>query len=140
LGIHRSSSGQFSNLCDLTLKYLHNLNTEFVICGDFIINFFKDFVFKQQIAVLFQTHNLFQSINFSVRVGKVSSSAVDNIFIDHGRIKSHYVSPVINGLPDYEAQYLVLSDVFNHHKNKQQSFRTKIISKEAITEFQNLLK
>jgi hypothetical protein len=109
------------------LKYLHNLNTEFVICGDFIINFFKESIFKQQITLLFQTHNLFQSINFSATVGKISSSA-----IDHGRIKSH-ISPVINGLPDREAQYLVSSDVFNHHKNKKQSFRTKIISKEAIT-------
>ena len=123
----------------MTLKYLHNLNTEFVICGDFIISFLKDSIFKQQITSRFQTHNLFQSINFSATVGKVSSSAIDIIFIDHGRIKSHYVSPVINGLPDHETQYLVLSDVFNHHKNKEQSFRTKIISKEAIAEFQNLL-
>jgi hypothetical protein len=122
------------------LKYLRNLSTEFVICGDFIINFFKDSIFKQQITLLFQTHNLFQSINFLATVGKVSSSATDNIFVDHGRIKPHYVSPVINGFPDYEAQYLVLSDVFNHHKNKQQSLRTKIMSNEAITEFQNLLK
>jgi hypothetical protein len=83
---------------------------------------------------------LFQSINFSATVGKVSGSAIDNIFVDCGRIKSHYLSLVINGLPDLEAHYLVLNDVFNHHKNKQQSFRTKVISKEAITEFQNLLK
>jgi hypothetical protein len=101
----------------------------------FIINFFKDSVLKQQIILLFRTHNLFQSINFSAAVGEVSSSAVVKIFVDHCRIKSLYVSPVISSLPDHKAQYMVLNDVFNHHKKKQQSFRTMIISKEAIIEF-----
>ena len=59
------------------MKYLHNLNMEFVICGDFNINFLKDSIFKQKKTVLFQTYNQFQSINFPTRTGKVSSSAFD---------------------------------------------------------------
>jgi hypothetical protein len=46
---------------------------------------------------------------------------------------------MINGLSDHEVQYLVLSDAFNHHKNKNQTCRTRIISKETTTEFQNML-
>jgi hypothetical protein len=64
---YRSPAGahdQFLNKCDLTLKYLHNLNMAFVIWGDFNINFLNNSIFKQQITLLFQTYNLFQSINF----------------------------------------------------------------------------
>jgi len=87
---------------------------EFVISGDFNINFLKDSIFKQKTTLLFQTYNQFQSIFQPELV----SSAFDNVFIDHGRINSYYTSPIINGLSDHEAQYLVLSNVFNYNKNK----------------------
>jgi hypothetical protein len=58
------------------------------------------------------------------------------MFVDYGRINSHRISCIINGLFDQEVHYLVFNYVFSHHK---QSFRTKIISNEAITEFQNML-
>jgi hypothetical protein len=107
---------------------------ELVICGDFNIKFYKESILNQQITLPFQSHNLFQAINFPTRISKVYSSAFDNIFVDCGRINSHCVLPTINGLSDPEAQYLVLNDVFNHHKDKKQSFRTRAIPKEAITE------
>jgi len=66
---------------------------EFVICGDFNSNFLKNSIFKQQITLLFQTSYLFQSIRFQTRIGKVSSFAIDNIFVDHGRINSRCVFP-----------------------------------------------
>jgi hypothetical protein len=113
------------------------VNMEFVICGDYNINFLKNSIFKQQIIIFFQTYNLFQSINFQTRFGKVSIFAVDNIFVDHGRINSHHVPP--HGLSDHEAQYLVLSNAYNHHKNEKQSFRTGLIYKEAITYFYSML-
>jgi endonuclease/exonuclease/phosphatase family metal-dependent hydrolase len=89
---------------------------EFVICGDFNSNVLKNSIFKQQITLLFQTSYLFQSIRFQTRIGKVSSFAIDNIFVDHGRINSCYVLP--HGLSEHEAQYFVLSNVYNHHRNK----------------------
>jgi hypothetical protein len=61
---------QFLNLCDLTLKYLHNLHTELVIHGDFDISLLKDSIFNQQITLLFQIYNL--STNFPTRTGEVS--------------------------------------------------------------------
>jgi exonuclease III len=60
--ICRASSAdfdQFLNLCDVTLKYLHNLHMELVICGDFNISHLKDSVFKQHITLLFQSYNRF---------------------------------------------------------------------------------
>jgi hypothetical protein len=50
---------QFLNLCDLTLKYLHSLHMELVICGDLNISYLNDSVFKQQITLLFQSYNRF---------------------------------------------------------------------------------
>jgi hypothetical protein len=50
---------QFLNLCDLTLKYLHNLHMELVICGDLKISHLKDSVFKQQMTLFFQSYNQF---------------------------------------------------------------------------------
>lgn len=119
---HRYPSGdfdQFLNLSNLTLKYLHTLSTEFVFCGDFNVNILKDSVFKQQITLLFKTYNLFQSINFRTRIDKVSSSAIHNLFVDHSRINSHCIYPVINNISDNGVHYLVLNNVFNHHKNKK---------------------
>ena len=68
------------------LKYLHNINMEFIIRDDFNINFLKDSTFKQQITLLFQNYNWFQSINFPTRIGTVSSSAIDNIFVDQVKL------------------------------------------------------
>jgi hypothetical protein len=82
--IYRSPSGdfdQFSNLCDLTLKYLHNLNMEFVICGDFNINFSKVYIFKKNKKKKKPYSFKLQSINFPTRIGKVFSSAFDNILM-----------------------------------------------------------
>ena len=47
------------NLCDLTLKYLHNLNMEFVICDDFNINFHKESIFNKKITLPFQSYKGF---------------------------------------------------------------------------------
>jgi hypothetical protein len=80
---------------------------KFVICGDFNTNFLNNSIFKQQITLPFLTSYLFQSINFQTRIGKVATFVIDNIFVDHGRINSHYASP--HDLSDHEAQYLVLS-------------------------------
>jgi len=112
---------------------------ELFICGDFNIKFYKESILNQQITLPFQSYNLYQAINFPTTIGKVYSSAFDNIFVYCGRINSHCLLPIINGLSDHEAQYLVLNYVFNLHKDKKQSFRTRTLPKEAITEFQNTL-
>ena len=136
-GSPSSDSDHFLNLCGLTLKYLHTVNTEFVIRGDFNINFLKDYIFKQQITLLFKSHNPFQSI-FQLELVKFAVLQFI-IFVDHGIINSHYISPISSGLSDHETQCLVLSNVFKYHKNKKQSFRTRITFKETITEFQSML-
>jgi len=119
--------------------WLWNIEKEFVICGDFNINFFKDSVFKQQITLLFQSYNLFQSINFPTRIAfKVSSSAINICLLT--MVELTHVAYLVQSMAFLTRRLNIwFSIVFSHHKNKQQSFRTKIISTEAIIEFQNML-
>jgi site-specific recombinase len=43
------------------------------------------------------------------------------MFVDYGRIKSFHITSIINGLSDNRSQYLVLSNVFNHHHKHSQN-------------------
>jgi hypothetical protein len=50
-------------------------------------NFFlEDGVRKLQLALLMQSYNIFHPVEFPTRVGKNTSTAIDNIFIDRARI------------------------------------------------------
>jgi len=116
LCIYRSPSGnfgEFSLLLDLILKYLHKPKVEFIIYGDFNVNFLIDSSSAWQLTLLLQSYNLFHIIDFPTRTTKVSSSAIDNIFIDYSRINSFKVFSLINGLSDHEAQYLCVNNIFD---------------------------
>ena len=54
LCIYRSPSGNFGETVvqlDLILKYLYKPKLEFIICGDFSVNFFIDSSSTQQLTV-----------------------------------------------------------------------------------------
>jgi hypothetical protein len=70
LCIYRSPSGNFDlfvNLLVSTLNYLHKSKSEFVIYGDFNINFLNDCNRKMQITLLLQSFNLFHMVDFPTR-------------------------------------------------------------------------
>jgi hypothetical protein len=56
----------------------------------------------------------------------VSSSAVDNIFIDITRLNNYQVFPLINGLSDHDAQIIVLNSLQNKPDEHQPYFRRNI--------------
>jgi len=64
-------------------------------------------------TLLLQSYNFFHIIDFPTRMTKVSSSSIDNIFIDYSRINSFKVFSLINGLSDHETQYLCVSNIFD---------------------------
>jgi exonuclease III len=106
LCIYRSPSGNFDlflNLFESTLNYLHKPKSEFIICGDFNINFLTDSTRKMQITLLLQSFNLFHTVDFPTRVTNGASSAIDNIMIDITRINSFDVSSISNALSDHDA-------------------------------------
>jgi len=115
LRIYRSLSGNFGKFSvqlDLILKYLYKPIVEFSICGDLIVNFLIDSSSAQQLTLLLQSYNLFYVI-VTARMTEVSSSAIDNIFIDYSRKNSFIVFSLINGLSDHEAQYLCVNNIFD---------------------------
>jgi exonuclease III len=116
LCIYRSPSGNFDhfvNTLDTALKSLYKSKLEFILCGDFNVNFLEDGVCKLQLALLMQSYNIFHTVEFPTRVGKNTSTAIDNIFIDRARIHSFKVTSISNGLSDHDAQCLVLLNNLN---------------------------
>jgi hypothetical protein len=62
LCIYRSPSGNFGEFAaqlDLILKYLFTPKVEFIICGDFKVNFLTDSSYAQQVTLLLQYYSLF---------------------------------------------------------------------------------
>jgi hypothetical protein len=45
------------------------------------------------------------------RIQNDSKTATDNIFVDSIRFSSSSTSPIINGLSDHDAQYLMINNI-----------------------------
>jgi hypothetical protein len=61
--------------------------------------------------LLLPTYNLTHTVNFATRNQNDSSTATDNIFVDSIRFSSSSTSPIINGLSDHDAQYLMINKI-----------------------------
>jgi hypothetical protein len=112
LCIHRSPSGNcdhFLNTLDIVCKSLYKPKIEFILCGDFNVNFLEDGGLKMQLALLMQPCNIFHIVEFPTRISKNTSTATNNIFIDNTRSNSFIVTPISNGLSDHHAQCLVIA-------------------------------
>jgi endonuclease/exonuclease/phosphatase family metal-dependent hydrolase len=111
---------------DLTLTYLHKSRIEFVICGDFNVNFLTDSNLKLQLSLLLQSYKMFHTIDFPTTTTNSSSSAMDIMFIDYFRVNSFEVFPLFNGLSDHNAQCLILNNIFSaSHKGSKPYVREK---------------
>lgn len=56
-------------------------------------------------------NNYVHTINYAVRIQNDSSTATDNIFVGSLRFSSSSTSPIINGLSDHDAQYIVINNI-----------------------------
>jgi exonuclease III len=62
---YRSPSGNFEyfiKMLDKVLKFLHKPKTEFLICGDFNVNFLEENGCKRQLVLLLQSYNTFHTV------------------------------------------------------------------------------
>jgi len=88
LCIYRSPGGNlvyFLDQLDSILNSLENLKTEFIICGDFNINYIRVNNKKTQLENLLNMYNLTSTVNFPTRITTTSCSAIGNIFVDKRR-------------------------------------------------------
>jgi hypothetical protein len=139
--IYRSPSGNFEhfiNKLDKALNLLSKPKNEFVLCGDFNINFLEESSRKSQLLALLQSYNLFHTVLFPTRVTVTNSSSIDNIFIDTTRSNSYEITSVRNGLSDHDAQCLFLKNINSLNKKAQVTTR-RLINKVSVTQFLNKL-
>jgi hypothetical protein len=114
LSAYRAPSGNFSKFLlqiDEVLKSLYTLKAEFIICGDFNIDYLMDNYRKNQLNSLLNSYNLFSTVDFLTRITNTSKSAIDNIFIDYSRMGKFELSPMYNGISDHDAQVILIHDV-----------------------------
>jgi exonuclease III len=105
---HIGDINEFLKRLDAILKYLYSPKSEFIICGDINVNYLKENICKQQINSLLKTYNLSHTVNFATRVQNSSSTGIDNIFKYSARLSTFYTSPIVNGLSDHDAQFLMI--------------------------------
>ena len=66
---------------------------------------------KRRLDSMLQTYNLTAIVNFPTRLQGVSSTTIDNIFIDNLKFSNYTVFPLFNGLSDHDAQLLIIKDI-----------------------------
>ena len=93
---------------------------------------------KNQLDNLLLLYNLTSIFNFPTRVQNTSATAIDNIFIDISQFESYSVTPILNGLSDYDAQLLIISMDYSHMPI-QKSKTVRIMNKYRISYFINKL-
>jgi hypothetical protein len=83
--VYRSPLGNFNNFIvqlDSILCTVYNTRMDFIICGNFNIDFLKDTDRGIQLNALLATYNLTNIVRFSTRITEETSTAIDNIFLD----------------------------------------------------------
>jgi hypothetical protein len=142
LCIYRSPCGNFEyfiNKLDEVLKLLCKPKNEFILCGDFNVNFLEESSHKTQLLVLLQSYNVFPTAQFPTRITETTSSAIDNIFIDKARLNSCEVIPIGNGLSDHHAQCLVLKNFKSLEENRAPVVTRRLVNDDSIVQFLNEL-
>jgi len=108
--IYRSPTGNFTQFIkslDKTLNHLTKPNTEFIICGDFNIDFSHEKSLRRlELDTLLATYNLISTINYPTRCTYRSNTTIDNIFIDFIHKDAYSTYPIINGLSDHDGQLI----------------------------------
>jgi hypothetical protein len=107
------------------LNSLYNTSSEFIICGDFNVNYLDYNNRRNQLDALLSTFNLFSTVCFPTRTLNGSASAIDNIFVEFNRKESYSINPLVNGLSDHDGQLLYMNNInLQISSNSFQSIRS----------------
>jgi len=77
-------------------------------------------------------------VNFPTRLQGMSSTMIDNIFLDTSKTLKHTVLPFFNGLSDHDTQLLILKDL-NLQVQDYHIYTTRDINDYSINEFKTNL-
>ena len=138
--IYRSPTGDFTYFLtklEIILNELNNISNEFIICGDFNIDYIKDSSRKHLLDSILASFNLFSTVKFPTRIFKNTSTQIDNIFANIYNL-DFTVYPVVNGLSDHDAQIIALTNITTFIPKQSFSLIRKI-DDHAIKNFVYLL-
>jgi len=89
--IYRSTTGDFIYFLtklEVILNELDNIPNEFIICGDFNIDYIKDSSRKNSLDSILASFNLFATVKFPTRIFKDTSIKIDNIYTNIYKLNS----------------------------------------------------
>jgi len=137
LFIYRPPMGNFTTFLmhlEAILTQLHINAGNLIVCGDINVNYLQDSRNKSLLNSLLASFNLYSAANFPTRISNISSTTIDNNFIDKNKNKYHSIIPISNGLSDHDAQIIQLRDV--DIPTQQIKPRNKrVINEAAIAQF-----
>ena len=90
---------------------------------------------RSQLDAVLHSYNLMGIVEFPTRFGTNSQTAVDNIFIDTSTFQEYKLYPLINGLSDHDAQYLIIDNEEIKVEDNHTYFKRKM-NKYTIADFQ----
>jgi hypothetical protein len=110
------------------------LNSEFIICGDFNVNYLDYSNRKKQLDALLSSFNLLSAVCFPTRILNGSVSAIDNIFVDFSRKRNYTISSLVNGLSDHDGQLIYMENI-NLQTSHSSVQLIRKFSKSSMNEF-----
>jgi len=138
--VYRSPTGNFAyflNQLESILNKIYKTSSELILCGDPNINYLNDNSRRDLLDSLLASFSLFSTVKFPTRISNNSCTPIDNIYINTYRYEFS-VHPLINGLSDYDAQIIILSNIFISLPRHTFSF-TRKINNYSVSKFTSLL-
>lgn len=139
--LYRAPTGEtqfFLSQLENVMSKFFKPNTEFIICGDFNINYLSECVDKQLLNSLLNSFNLQSIVSFPTRIQNKSETIIDNFFIPISRLESHTITPVFNGLSDHDGQLLILP-TNNHINTHKTSKRIRMVNNTTLNNLKKSL-
>ena len=111
-----------------------------LVFGDFNFNFATDTERKVRLISLLVSFNLDFTVKFPTRIQNNSITTIDYIFIDKSIFPNYSTFPIINGLSDHDAQFLILCNDIDISAKKQNNVNmTRKIKESSILSFKSQL-
>jgi hypothetical protein len=141
LGVYRAPVGNFKQFLiqlEKILRKIYNTKCDYIICGDFKINYLQNYSNRYKLDTLLMSYNLTSIVDFPTRIDKEASSTMDSIFIGKSKFDNYTIMPSINGLLDHDAQLLAIT--ITHKKvQKKSCYYKRRINSHTVADFQHKL-
>ena len=104
---------------------IYDTKFDFIICGDFNINYLHNDSNRYILDTLLMTYSLTRIVHFHTWIDKETVSIIDHILIDKSTIKNYTIIPSLNGLSYHDAQMLRIDIKQNRYTRNVITIREK---------------